>query len=351
MSIKKSIVLRIRIAFLLVFLIAGAIVFRIIKIQYIEREEWIGLGESIGMKVVNVKAARGNIYADDGRLLATSLPFYRLAFDPYLPADNLFNNNIDSLCHLLSKYFKDLTANQYKLKITKARKEYKRYITLNRKLIGYLDKKQIEKWPIFKEGRSKGGLIFEKVEKRFLPFSHLGYRTIGNVDANDHGVVGLEYSFNRQLAGVNGNALFQKMSGGGWRPVRDGTEKRPVDGFDIQTTIDVDLQDVAESALLRKLKKHKADYGVVIVMEVSTGKIKAISNLSRNDKGDYFERYNYAIGSQGSREPGSTFKLASMIALFEETNVRLTDSVQTGNGELTFLIRPFGTTSKAASGC
>ncbi|WP_370087527.1 penicillin-binding protein [Ekhidna sp.] len=336
MSIKRDIVLRVRIAFILTFLVAGAVVFRIAKIQYIEGEEWRSLGETLGMQVMNVKATRGNIYADDGSLLATSLPFYRLAIDPYLPSNGLYKNNIDSLCYLLSRYYGDLSPTQYKRKIDDARKNGRRYLTLNRKEIGYQDKKYMENWPLFREGRLKGGVLFEKVEKRFLPFSHLGIRTIGSVNANDRGTVGLEYSFNKQLAGVNGKGLYQKMAGGGWKPVYDGTERRPVDGYDIQTTINVDLQDVTESALLDELQKHDADYGVAIVMEVKTGEIKAISNLSRNSQGDYYERYNYAVGSQGSREPGSTFKLASMIALLEETDIKLTDTVDTGDGKLEF---------------
>lgn len=336
MSIKKYIVLRVRIAFVITFLVAAGVIFRIATIQYVEGEQWRSMGETLGMKVMNVKATRGNIYADDGSLLATSLPFYRLAIDPYLPTDGLYKNNIDSLSFLLARYYKDLSPTQYKRKINDARKGGRRYLTLNRKEIGYQDKKRMESWPLFREGRLKGGVIFEKVEKRFLPFSHLGIRTIGSVNADDRGTVGLEYSFNRQLAGVNGKGLFQKMAGGGWKPVYDGTEKRPVDGYDILTTINVDLQDVTESALLKELKRHKADYGVAIVMEVATGKIKAISNLSRNRSGQYYERYNYAIGSQGSREPGSTFKLASMIALLEETDIKLTDTLNTGNGRLEF---------------
>ncbi|WP_425390795.1 penicillin-binding protein [Ekhidna sp.] len=336
MSIKRDIVLRVRIAFLLTFLVAGAVIFRIAKVQYVEGEKWRSMGETLGMQVMNVKATRGNIYADDGSLLATSLPFYRLAIDPYLPSNGLYKNNIDSLCYLLSRYYGDLTPTQYKRKIDGARKKGRRYLTLNRQEIGYQDKKNMENWPLFREGRLKGGVIFEKVEKRFLPFSHLGIRTIGSVNANDRGVVGLEYSFNKQLAGINGKGLYQKMAGGGWRPIYDGTERRPVDGYDIQTTINVDLQDVTESALLDELQKHDADYGVAIVMEVKTGEIKAISNLSRNSKGDYYERYNYAVGSQGSREPGSTFKLASMIALLEETDIKLSDTVDTGDGKLEF---------------
>ena len=336
MSIKRDIVLRVRIAFLLAFLVAGLVVFRIAKIQYVEGEEWRSMGETLGIQAMNVKATRGNIYADDGSLLATSLPFYRLAIDPYLPANGLYKNNIDSLSYLLARYYKDLTPTQYKRKIDDARKKGRCYLTLNRKEIGYQDKKLMENWPLFREGRLKGGVLFEKVEKRFLPFSHLGIRTIGSVNANDRGVVGLEYSFNKQLAGINGKGLYQKMVGGGWKPIYDGTERRPVDGLDIQTTINVDLQDVTESALLNELQKHEADYGVAIVMEVNTGEIKAISNLSRNSEGDYYERYNYAVGSQGSREPGSTFKLASMIALLEETDIKLNDSIDTGDGKLEF---------------
>jgi len=336
LSIKKGIVLRVRIAFLLTFLVAAAVIFRIATIQFVEGEQWRSLGETLGMQVMNVKATRGNIYADDGSLLATSLPFYQLAIDPALAEDGLFKNSIDSLSYLLSKYYKDQSATQYNRMISKARKKGSQYLLLNRKQIGYQDKKRMEEWPLVRNGRLKGGVFFEKVEKRFLPFNHLGIRTIGSVNTDDRGTVGLEYSFNRQLAGKNGKGLYQKMAGGGWRPIYDGTEKPPVDGYDIQTTINVDLQDVTESALLKELEKHRADYGVAVVMEVSTGEIKAISNLSGNSKGEYYERYNYAVGSQGSREPGSTFKLASMIALLEETDIKLSDSVTTGDGKLEF---------------
>lgn len=318
------------------FLVAAAVIYRIAVVQYVEGSHWKSLGETLGMQMRNIKATRGNIYADDGSLLATSLPFYQLAIDPGISSDGLYKNNIDSLCYVLSKYYQDLTPTQYKRKIDEARRSGRRYLVLNRKEVGYQDKKLMENWPLIREGKYKGGGIFEKVEKRFLPFSHLGIRTIGSVNADDRGTVGLEYSFNKELAGLNGKGLYQKMAGGGWRPIYDGTEQRPVDGYDIQTTINVDLQDVTESALLKELQKHQADYGVAIVMEVSTGKIKAISNLSRNSEGDYYERYNYAVGSQGSREPGSTFKLASMIALLEEVDISLGDTIDTGDGKLEF---------------
>lgn len=328
--------LRVRIAFLGVFLISAGIIYRIAKIQYVEGDQWRQLASNIGLKIEDIEATRGNIYSDNGSLLATSLPFYRVAFDPYLASNGLYKSHIDSLCYYLSNFYKDLSPSQYKRRIDEARRDKRRYMIINRKEIDYQEKKIMEEWPIFREGRLTGGVIFEKVEKRFLPFSHLGYRTIGTVNSDNKGVVGLEYSFNRQLAGKNGKSLYQKMSGGGWRPVYDGSEVRPVDGLDIETTININIQDITETALLRALESHKADYGVAVVMEVKSGEIKAISNLSRNSEGRYYERYNYAVGSQGSREPGSTFKLASMIALLEDSKIELSDSVDTGDGELEF---------------
>ncbi len=336
MNIRQSILLRVRIAFLVVFLFSGAIVYRTFVVQYEQGDKWRQLAQTMGLKIMKTPATRGNIYSDNGSLLATSLPFYQVAFDPYLPSDGLYKSHIDSLSYLLSKFYNDRTPSQYKLIIQEARSKGRRYMVLNRQEIGYQDKKMMESWPIFREGRMKGGIIFEKVERRFLPFSHLGLRTIGTVNAENRGTVGLEYSFNRQLAGRDGKALYQKMAGGGWKPIYDGTEIRPKDGYDIETTLDINLQDIAESALLKALLQHKADYGSVVLMEVNTGEIKAMSNLSRTPEGKYYERYNYAVGSQGSREPGSTFKLASMIALLEDSNVQLEDTVDTEDGEYHF---------------
>ncbi|WP_258103547.1 penicillin-binding protein [Marinoscillum sp. MHG1-6] len=336
MSIKKSILIRVRVAFLLVFLFSAGILFRIFTVQYAEGSKWKEIAESLGLQVMKVSATRGNIYADDGSLLATSLPFYQVAFDPLIASDELFYGQVDSLSYLLSEFYGDHTASSYKTRIVQARKGKRRYLILNRKEIDYQEKKLMEQWPIFRTGRLTGGVIFEKVEKRFRPFSHLGYRTIGSTDGDHRGTVGLEYSFNRQLAGRDGEALYQKMAGGGWKPVFDGTEIQPVNGYDVQTTINVNLQDVTETALLKHLERHQADYGVAILMEVKTGEIKAISNLSRNSLGQYYERYNYAVGSQGAREPGSTFKLASMMALMEDTKIKLTDTVDTGDGTMQF---------------
>jgi len=296
------------------------------------------MADDIGLEYITVKAVRGNIYSDNGSLLATSLPEYRIAFDPSVSDQRVFSAGIDSLSLLLSKFFKDRRPADYKRKIVDARLSGRQYMILNRKQINYQEKKKIMQWPVFRQGRLRGGVIFERVDKRFRPFRFLGARTIGYINENNYGA-GLEYSFNKVLAGTDGKALFQKMAGGNWKPVYDGTEIRPRDGNDIMTSIDINIQDVAETALLRALKAHQADYGCLVLMEVKTGEIKAISNLSLNKNGYYAENYNYAVGDQGLTEPGSTFKLASMIALFEDSNLQLTDSIETGDGRFKFYDR------------
>ena len=330
MNIRKSIILRVRIAFLLIGIFTVAVLARIVYLQRADDRKWAKLAEEVDLQYRTVKATRGNIYSDDGSLLATSLPFYRVAFDPTIAADEDFKKGMDSLSLLLSRFFNDYTKDYYKRKILDARLSKRQYIILNSRMIKYQDKKRMAKWPLFREGRLGGGVIFEKHDRRYTPFRYLGYRTIGYINANDDGA-GLEYSFNDQLSGKNGKALFQKIAGGKWRPLYDGSEIKPVDGYDIETTLDVNLQDVTESALLSALHEHDADYGCAVVMEVKTGQIKAISNLTKSDKyGDYREVYNYAV--QGLTDPGSTFKLASMIALLEDSNLKLTDSIETGDG-------------------
>ncbi|MDX1629298.1 MAG: penicillin-binding protein [Fulvivirga sp.] len=333
MNIKRSILLRVRFAFLLVGLFAVAIAAKVGNIQFNEGEKWQEIANEITFKYKTVKATRGNIYSDNGSLLATDLPFYKVAFDATIASEQIFLKGVDSLAYYLSRHFKDKSATTYKRLLKDARAERKQYVVLNRDRIGYQDKKEMENWPIFRHGRLGGGVIFEKVDKRFRPFSNLSRRTIGFINENNRGA-GLEYSFNDALSGKDGEALYQKIAGGNWKPVFDGSQVRTEHGKDIETTIDVNLQDVSETALLRALEYHEADYGVVAVMEVHTGEIKAIANLSRNPKGYYYERYNYAVG--GLREPGSTFKLATMIALLEDKEISLDDSIDTGDGEYKF---------------
>ncbi|WP_164891105.1 penicillin-binding protein [Botryobacter ruber] len=331
MNIKKSILLRVRLAFLAICLFACVIVYKIVYIQYLDKTNWKAISKERRIRYQPVPATRGNIYSDDGRsILATSLPFYRVAFDPTIAETEKYNAGIDSLALLLSRFYGDRSASYYMMKINNARHAGRRYIRLNSRYINYQDKKLMSRWPIFRAGKNKGGVIFEKVEKRFKPFGILAERTIGFINEDKNGA-GLEYSFNDNLAGTDGEALFERIAGG-IKPIYDGTEVKPQHGYDIRTTIDINLQDVAENALYKALEKTNAEYGCVIMMEVKTGEIKAIANLGKTT-GGYIEDYNYAVGNQGRTEPGSTFKLASMMALFEHNkNVLLTDSIDTGNG-------------------
>ncbi|HQQ98754.1 MAG TPA: penicillin-binding protein [Cyclobacteriaceae bacterium] len=333
MNIKKSILIRVRLAFLAVVVFAVCVAAKIGHIQVIEGEKWIRMGNEISFDYKKMKATRGNIYSDNGSLLATSLPFYKVAMDPTLVKKEIFDAGIDSLSMLLSRHYKDRSATDYKRMIRDARATDKRYITLNRKQINYQTKKEMASWPIFREGRLRGGVLFEKMDVRYRPFSNLSRRTIGFVNENGKGV-GLEFSFEKALGGQDGEALFQKIAGDTWKPVFDANNVKAIDGLDIQTTIDINLQDVAETSLYRAMQSHNADQGTVVVMEVSTGHIKAISNLSSDGNGGYLEEFNHAVG--GSFEPGSTFKLATMLALLEDTNIELSDTINTGRGEYTF---------------
>lgn len=330
--------LRIRIAFLFIVLFSTAIVWRIVKVQYVQAEHWEKIAHENLLQYKTVKATRGNIYSDNGSLLATSIPFYRLCLDPTIVDREIYKKGIDSLAMLLSRYYKDKSAAEYKRKINNARSSDKRYLILNKDLINYQAKKMMSEWPIFREGRSRGGVVFEKIDKRFKPFSTLAMRTIGFVNENNKGA-GLEYTFNNQLAGRDGQALFRKMSGGSWKPMHDESEVRPVDGVDIQTTLNINIQDVAESSLRKHLIGHDADYGCVVLMEVKTGEIKAIANMGKIAPGVYAENYNYALGNHGLTDPGSTFKLVSMISLIEESGLSAEDTVDTGNGEYKFYDR------------
>lgn len=337
MNIKRSILLRVRIAFLVAVLFVLAVVYKLVEVQMIDGDHWREMAQQSSLDYRTIKATRGNIYADGGDLLATSLPFYKLAFDPSLVDDKTFTSKIDSLSYLLSKFFRDHSSDYYKKKISEARQMKSRYLVLNRELVNYQDRLEMLQWPIFRKGQMRGGVIFEKEDERHRPFRSLAQRTVGSLDNEDRGLVGVEASFEDYLAGKNGEGLFQRVAGGNWKPVNASTDVRPIDGYDVHTTIDINLQDVAQNALLRAVSTYGAEYGVVVLMEVKTGEIKAISNLSRLESGAYAETYNHAVGT--NNDPGSTFKLASMLALLEAGKVDLTDTVDTGEGSIEFFDR------------
>ncbi|MEA5405951.1 penicillin-binding protein [Arcicella sp. DC2W] len=335
MNIKKDIVMRLRFVFLLILCFAGGIIWRIVQLQNIEGEKWRKASSLRYVSERTIEAVRGNIYADDGSLLATSLPKYRLGFDPLVSLSDknkaIFEDGIEELCKKLSNFYGDKDWKDYYSMISLARHEKDRYMLLNNSLIDFQDVKMMKKWPIFKEGKYKGGVVFEKVNVRYNPFGKMGFRTIGY--KKDKEKVGIENSFDAQLAGVPGKGIFEKIGQGSFRPIDGGEEAIPIPGLDIHTTINVNIQDVAESSLLRALKRSGADKGCVVVMEVATGEIKAMTNLTRmRDTSNYAETYNHAV--LGLTDPGSVFKLASMVALMEEWNLSNTEMVNTENGEM-----------------
>ncbi|MCB2408176.1 penicillin-binding protein [Hymenobacter lucidus] len=330
-SVKKSIVTRVRLAFLGVCLFSAAIMWKVSRIQFKEGDRWRALEQERRIVYQPVFATRGNIYSDNESIMATSLPFFRVAWDPSVVDRKTFDSGVDSLSLLLSRFFGDRSPEEYrrKLKNAKNSKAQVRYLRLNSRQINYQEKKMLAQWPIFRAGKNKGGVLFEKVDKRFRPFGGLAQRTIGFLNEDKNGA-GLEFTYNRHLAGKDGEALFERLPGGN-KPIYDGTEVKPQPGYDVKTTLDINLQDVAENALYKSLVDNSAQYGCVILMEVQTGEIKAVANLGKVADGVYREDYNYAIADQGRTEPGSTFKLASMMALLEDNkDLSLDDTVNTG---------------------
>ncbi|MEH0156806.1 penicillin-binding protein [Limibacter armeniacum] len=338
-GIRNSILTRVRIAFLGVIVVAAAIVVKMVDIQFVNGDKWRKIAEESGLQFRKVKATRGNILSDDGSLLATSIPFYKLAIDPTVAEDSVFNQGIDSLSILLANFFREKSAAEYKRTISEARSNKRQYKIISGKLIKHQDKKIISTWPIFREGRIDGGVIFEKTEKRFRPFEDLARRTIGFLHQDDEGQKtgrGLEITYNAELAGIDGQALYQRISGGRWKPLNDDDPLQSENGLDLQTTINIEYQEFCNNVLLQTLKENQANYGCLILMEVETGEIKAMVNLGRSGTGEYLEDFNYAV--QGKVEPGSTFKVASMMALLEEaeSSISLFDSISTGDGSYEF---------------
>ena len=298
---------------------------------------WKAKAEAFNTQVHEIEAVRGNIFDINGNLLATSLPYYEIAVDINAPSidKKLFEEKIDSLGFMLADLFKDKTAKQYTKLLRKARKSGDRYVVLKRN-VPYKDLQTLKTFPIFKKGK-RGGLVTLQTNKRERPFKMLAARTIGMSRA---GVkpVGLEGAYDTLLMGISGQRLMQKIAGGVWRPINDEHEVEPKDGSDLFTTLDINIQDVAENALLKTLVKNNASHGCAILMEVKTGEIKAIANLTRNGKDtssyNYSESLNYAIGY--ATEPGSTFKLASYLAVMDEFDVSLEEKINVGNGEVTY---------------
>jgi cell division protein FtsI (penicillin-binding protein 3) len=337
---KKALINRARLVGWMLFLLAVMVFAKLIRVQYYDTfkgKTWAEYSEKNDLKLDTIPAMRGNIYASDNSLLATSLPYYYVGFDTKVADSAYFYNHIDELASLLAKNFKENTAEGYKSKIMRYRvSKSKRYLRLKSKEITHLERERLKKWPFFAKDRKGGGGKFETIYKRYKPFSPMADRTIGGIDPKSgRGYIGLEASFDKQLEGRPGIGWVEKVEGGLKIPVGDALNVQPAAGRDIYTTLDMNYQERTEIALRRKLLEMDADFGSVIIMEVATGEIKAMANLTKRGPGKYEEVFNYALA--GSNDPGSTFKLATMMALLEETHMDPDQvTVNTGDGAMKF---------------
>lgn len=331
MNIRTDILLRVYIAFGLIMLFSFAVLFKLFHLQIVEGHKWRAMADSLSTKYVRVEAVRGNIYSVDGSLLATSVPEYELRMDMLaggIERDRVFYEKVDSLAERLSHFFGDKSERQYSSLLRQARRDHNRYFLIKRR-VSHQELNSIRQFPIFNMGRYKGGLIAVQHNKRILPFRTLAARTIGYRNENVQ-PVGLEGAYGDYINGESGRRLMQRIAGGTWMPVNKDIEIAPKDGADIIATIDINMQDVAQNALRKQLIKSNADHGCVVVMEVATGEVRAIANLTKVGDGQYEEKFNYAIAE--SAEPGSTFKLASYLAALDDHKIDTNTKVNCDGG-------------------
>jgi cell division protein FtsI (penicillin-binding protein 3) len=345
----KSISYRIYLFALMVLIIVIAIVVKLTNIQWVEGDYYRKLAKERSVKNFVIPANKGNIYSSDGSLLATSIPNYKIRFDALAPTDANFNSNIntlaDSLSGLLGK-----SSNEYRTSLTRARMIKNRYFLIARDL-SYTDYIRIKSFPLFKLGAYKGGIIVEQETVREHPIGKIAERTIGYERVDHNGktrIAGIEGAFADYLNGKDGKILKQRIAKGQWKPLRDNNEIEPQDGYDIVSTIDVYIQDIAHHALLKQLEFYEADHGSVVVMETNSGEIKAIANLGKDSNGGYYEKLNYAVGE--SQEPGSTFKLLDLIALLDDKKVDTSAIYDTNGGEIEYFRRKVRDSHKGGYG-
>ena len=339
MEVKRDILWRVYLCFLGIVAFSLVILGRVVYIQQVQGTYWRDQAKQQQQRFIEVDADRGTIYSEDGNMLSTSIPFFDIYID--FGADGLrekngkrFKDNVDSVAFSLANYFKDKPAAEYKKELQTQYRNKNRYYLLKRN-ISFQQYKRLRNFPLVRQGKNKSGFIADVKSKRLNPFGLLANRTIGLsrefMDSDGklkNSNVGLENTYDTVLKGESGKKLVRYIAGGVYVPV-EGYEIEPEHGKDIVTTIDVNIQDITENALLKMMEENECDHGTCIVMEVKTGKIKAIANLGRNEQGAYWEDLNYAIRAS---EPGSTFKLATMLSLLEDKYVTLDSHVDLENG-------------------
>src|SRR5882757_4901724 len=332
MEVKRDILWRVYLCFIGIALLSLFVLGKVFYIQRVQGAYWKGLSDSLHQKFIELDAERGTVYSEDSSMLSTSIPYFNIYID--FGADGLrekngkrFTENLDSLAFCLAGLFGDQSTLAYKKDLQHGYRSVDRYYLLHSNL-SFDQYKRLREFPLVRQGRNKSGFIAEVNNKRLNPFGLLANRTIGLARANAQNV-GLERTYDTLLKGQSGKRLVRYIAGGTYVPV-EGYEIESENGKDIVTTLDVNIQDIAENALLKELTEDEAEHGTGIVMEVATGKIRAIANLGRQPDGRYWEDLNYAILAS---EPGSTFKLATLLSLLEDKDVKLTDNVNMEGGE------------------
>jgi cell division protein FtsI (penicillin-binding protein 3) len=337
MEVRRDILWRVYLCYIGMAALCLLILGKAFYIQRFQGEYWRNMSDSMHQRIVELDAERGTIYSEDGQMLSTSLPEFDIYID--FKADGLrdkngkvFQENIDSFSRAMSAYFGDKSAAKYKKELQEGYKKKSRYYPLKKKL-SFEQFKNFREFPLVKLGRNKSGVIVEESSKRLSPFGLLANRTIGlsreHIASNGKikkQNVGLEKSYDTLLTGQKGQRLVRYAAGGAI-PV-EGFQIEPENGKDIFTTLDVNIQDIAENALLRQMDTTESLYGTCIVMETKTGKIKAIANLGRRPDGSYWEDDNYALRVT---EPGSTIKLVTLLAVLEKGSSKIDDLVEVGS--------------------
>ena len=321
--------------YMLVLLFGVAILVKIILVQTKDSKELVKLAEKRELRVKELEASRGNIFSYDGKLMATSVPVFDVFFDSQSVDQEIFVSKIDSLSQQMALLIPKRTAAQWKEYLSTAKAEGKRYHPIA-KNISLSEYRQMQKFAIFNRGPFKGGIVAEKKTRRTRPYKELAGRLIGYVNENENLYVGLEGAYNDHLKGQNGHQLVRRIHHGDWIPVPSDEDVDAQNGDDLVTTFDINLQDIVESALNNTMITNKAEQGCAVLMEVETGYVKAIANLKLNhETGQYEESYNFAMAER--YEPGSVFKIASMVVLMNHNhNLKLDDKVNIGNGPIHF---------------
>ena len=337
-KIKKSFVTRVFIVYILVIAFSVTIIAQIFNLMVVQRSKWEEINANSTKKIIT-SPKRGNILSKNENILSTSVPWYRITIDlrtkewkQYFvrPTDSL-SHKLNIVCEEIAKYVPGKSAYQIKQELKKRFQQKKQFYIKHKFNFGELRK--LKELPILNKGQYKSGLVAETHNKRVKPYGELAFRTIGQLDHNGRGNAGLEMAYNDYLSGEPGEALMQRLPGGIWMPVNNGNIVEPENGYDLVSTIDVSFQEIVHNALKKQLIKSKADHGSAVLMDVETGEVLAISNLT-DTLGKYLEYYNYAIGER--TEPGSTMKLMSLMAGIEDGYINIDDSIDTGNGKFKY---------------